>query len=269
MSKPSIHLLVQYCNARRPDRQAEFDDCMRRNLANPHVVAVHNLVEPAVAVPAEFTSHPKYRERRVPRWLTYADAFAYANANLPGRVVCLCNLDIFLDEGTDWSQAADLLARRIVLCLSRTEFNADGTTFKDPGFAALAFANTQDAWLFQPPVGVADADFELGTPGCDNAIAHRLKQAGYLPLNAASRFRILHYDRCRGKTAATQAAVWAAEANGRSRHYPEEHGQYLLPDIDELRSVDSLLHAFQVDELQRYDIICQLVSRFVKISNRS
>ena len=38
-----IHLIVQYCNDPRPARAAEYDECFRRNLANPHVVAVHNL----------------------------------------------------------------------------------------------------------------------------------------------------------------------------------------------------------------------------------
>lgn len=268
MTDPFIQLLVQYCNTHMPDRQAEFDECLRRNLANSSILAVHNLVETTVAVPIEFTTHPKYRQQLVPRWLTYADAFEYANANLPGQIVCLCNLDIFLDERSDWTQAAGLLARGVVLCLSRTEYSADGDTFEDPGFAALAFANTQDAWLFQPPVRVANADFEIGTPGCDNAIAHRFKQAGYFPLNAASRFRILHYDRCRGETGTSRPLLRSSETVGYPGQYPEERGQYLLPDFDKVRSVDQILAACGVDDLQRYEVICDTLSRFIKTRNR-
>ena len=41
-----VHLIIQYCNDPRPPRQAEYDECVRRNLDNPHVAVVHNLVEP-------------------------------------------------------------------------------------------------------------------------------------------------------------------------------------------------------------------------------
>jgi hypothetical protein len=53
-----------------------------------------------------------------------------------------------------------------------------------PGFARIAFAVAQDAWIFRAPFEVADCDFEIGTLGCDNALAHRIKCAGRLPINS-------------------------------------------------------------------------------------
>src|SRR6476619_3956943 len=36
--------------------------------------------------------------------------------------------------------------------------------------------------------------------------------------------------------------------------YPEREGQYLLPDMDMVRSVDQLLQSFKANDLQRYEV---------------
>lgn len=262
-----IHVITQYCNTTRAERAAEYDECFRRNLENPYVAAVHNLVEPQTMVPQLFRSHPKYRETVVDRWLTYADAFAYAGGHLDGQVACLCNLDIFLDAATDWDQAAATVKSGVVLCLSRFEWNADGTFTKDPSLDQLGFANSQDAWIFAAPIDVPRADFEIGTLGCDNAIAERIKASGRVPVNAGSRFRIFHYDRVRGKSIANQHLIHAEERAHRPRRRPEEEGQYLLPDIDTVKSVDRILDFFHVNEVDRYRIICDVMSRLMRIQN--
>jgi hypothetical protein len=266
----SIHALIQYVNDPRPARQAEYEECVRRNLANPHVELVHDLQEaPGVVVPDEFADHPKFRRYPLGKWLTFRDAFDYANAQLSGEPCCLMNLDIFLDPNLDWSLVCAPLRQRIVFCLSRTEFNADQTSYRDPDLMTWAFANSQDAWLFMPPVQIDGCDFELGTLGCDNAIAHRVRQAGYRPVNAPQQFRIFHYDRARGKTLENQQAIYDAERQqqqGRGTH-PERQGHYLLPDFDMIKSVDQLLDTFKASELDRYSIICDVFSKFIKLSN--
>jgi hypothetical protein len=268
----SINLIVQYVNDPRPQRQAEYDDCLRRNLANPYVKSVHDLQERGdVTVPEDVARHPKFKQSRLDRWMTFADAFAYANQALAGETCCVANLDIFLDPTSDWSQVSELLrTQRMVLCLSRCELAADGTIFRDPHLMHLAFANAQDAWVFRTPIAVERCDFGVGTMGCDNAIAHRIKQAGYLPLNAPQRCRVVHVDRARGKTIANQDDIYRAERREKepSRAYPEREGQYLLPDIDMVKSVDQILTEFRATELERYAVICDVFSRFVKVTNQ-
>lgn len=261
-----IHLIVQYCNDPRTGRQAEYDECLRRNLACPAITAVHNLVEPHTSVPEEFRTHAKMREQRLDRWLTYQDAFAYANERLQGEVVAITNLDIFLDPASSWNDLG-FLTNGVVLCLSRFEWDIDGRISRDPGFERLGFANTQDAWVFQAPFEVPDCDFEIGTLGCDNAIAERIKRAGRIPVNAASRFRVFHYDRFRGKTSANQQEIHRSDRADRPRRRPEDEGQYLLPDMDQVRSVDQLLTALNATDLQRYMVVCDVMSRFVRIKN--
>lgn len=246
-------------HASDPARQREYDECLRRNLNNPHVRLVHNLTDADPTVPDEFASHPKYRQHPLGHWLKYGDALAYA-ANFPGEVFALLNADIFLDEMSDWPQCASHTSD-LVFCLSRHEFDRAGPAYDDPDLRRLAFANAQDAWIFRAPLTVPDCDFELGTLGCDNAFAERLKRAGHFPVNAASRYRILHYDRARGKTVADAEAIHLAS---RPQPHPERTGQYLLPDIDQLRSVDQVLDALNVPPLQRYRVLCDALSSLFK-----
>jgi hypothetical protein len=263
-----LSILIQYCNDPRPERMAEYDECVRRNLANPHVKAVHNLVEPGVVVPPEFARHPRYVETRIERWLTYQAAFDYANTALPGEIVALLNLDIFLDPDSDWPRAEAMLrGSSTVFCLARTEFSPDGQTYRDPAFASLAFANTQDAWVFRTPIAVANCAFEIGTLGCDNAIADRLMRAGYVPVNALNHFKIFHYDRVREKTARTMTATHVAERGSDHSRHPERQGQYLVPDYDAFQSVDKVLDLLKVPELGRYSVICDVFTKFIKINN--
>lgn len=266
---PGIHLILQYVNDRRAERQAEYDECLRRNLANPRVTAVHELQEHAgVVVPDEFARHPKFKRFALGKWLTFRDAFEHANRELAGEVCGLLNLDIFVDPAIDYDKLAMATAQRIVFCLSRTEFESEANVYRDPGLLSVAFANSQDAWFFRAPIHVERCDFELGTLGCDNAIADRIRRSGYLPVNAPQQFRVFHYDRARGKTLANQKEILREERAGRGQSArPEEEGQYLLPDFDMIRSVDELLAQFKASELERYALICDVFSRHLKARN--
>jgi hypothetical protein len=265
-----IHVVIQYCNDPKPARAAEYDDCVRRNLANPYVKKVHNLVEPHTAVPEEFKADPKYVQSALPHWLRYSDVFAYANQHLAGEVVCACNLDIALDaDNTNWDDAAAAVRGNIVLCLGRLELADDGTIFQDPALSLFASANSQDAWVFLAPFDVPDSDFEIGTMGCDNAIAHRIKQAGRIPINAGSQFRILHYDRTRGQVVSQRSPAQSARTFAACpAPHAERAGQFLLPDINRLKSVDAILNTLKLNDLQRYTVICEVLNRLVTVRNR-
>jgi hypothetical protein len=264
-----LNLIVQYVNDPRPGRQAEYEECLRRNLANPFVKSVHHLREhPGVVVPAEFAGHPKFREQHLNRWLSFADAFEYASATLPGEICCIANLDIFLDAAPVWLELAEIFKDPIVFCLSRHEFNADGTIWIDPISQNRGMANSQDAWVFLSPVKIQNCDFGVGVMGCDNAIAHRIKQSGLVPVNAARHFRIFHFDRVRGKTMENQEDIYASErSQSRPRQHPERLGQYLLPDIDTLTSVDDLLTSLNANRMDRYRAICDTLNNLRHLKN--
>src|SRR5438093_12222737 len=102
--KMPLHLIIQHCNDPRPPRQAEYDECLRRNLENPHIAAVHNLIEPDTSVSDPIRAHAKYHQHPLPRWMTYRDAFDFVNKNLAGEIAAIANLDIFLDPASPWDQ---------------------------------------------------------------------------------------------------------------------------------------------------------------------
>ena len=264
----SVNLIIQYCNSTNPARQAEYDFCVLANLNNPHIRRIYNLVESKTQVPAVIREHSKYSEHPAEHWLTYEAAFKFANEVIgPDQFCCISNLDIFLDKDSDWTAAHGFLKQnnKTILCLSRHEFDGVNKAELDRTFSQLCFANTQDAWLFLTPIAVDNCDFELGQLGCDNAIAHRIKQSGYFPVNMPIQYKIFHYDLCRKEVGQTER--YQSQATRVQNKYPEIEGQFLLPAFDLCRSVDQVLDAVHASPLQRYQIICEVFSKFVRIKN--
>lgn len=266
-----IELIIHYCGDPREARRLEYDYCVRRNLEHPFVDRIHNLGLRGVPVAADIGGHPKWHDAFIDHRMTFRDAFAYANEHLAGRMAGVCNLDIFLDAGSDWSAAEALLRReKLVLCQSRTEFVPPAASHLDPAFARIAHANAQDAWFFVAPVDPPAIDFEIGTLGCDNALADRIRRIGYVPVNLASRFRVMHYDLCRGKQGENTNRVHKSESETRGTVYsrfPEREGCYLVPDFDMVTSLDQLVAKLGLSPLQKYQLICDTMSRFITITN--
>jgi len=266
-----IHLIIDFYADARADRREELLTSIRRNLAHPAIEAVYNLGSAEHRPPVDVVSHPKYRSHPLDHRLTFHDTFAFANDQLADRFVGVCNLDISLDPASDWATAEQLVRNdNLVLCQSRKECAADGSTHLDPEFARVAYANAQDAWFWVAPFEVPNSSFELGTLGCDNAIADRIRKAGRIPVNLASRFRVLHLDICRGKHGGNTNAVHRQEHETRSvvySRFPEREGCYLLPDFDAIDSLDKLAAVLGVSPLQKYQMICDAMSRHIRITN--
>jgi hypothetical protein len=259
----NIHLIVQYYNDSNSERQDEIDYCFKANLSNPHVLKLHNLVEPNTVVPEWLSSDPKYVEHKVEEWVTYKQAFDYANKTLPvDSVACFSNADIFLDHSSKWQDAKALLDMTIVLCLSRYEFDGISSAKKDEALQRIGYANAQDAWVFKTPMLVRDCDFKTSKLGSDNAIADRIKNSGYIPINSPNQFKLYHYDVCRGKTGGNFLNIHKPNPEK-----PEDKGYYLLPDIDSIKSVDSLMTALKLSPIHKYRVICDIMSRHIELSN--
>lgn len=267
-----LHLIVDYYQDGRIERAEEFYFCMRSNLAHPEVECLWNLGTDEGLLPDDIRCHLKYRFERGEGRLTFRRAIDFANSALSDKFVGIINLDICLESGkVSWTEVERLVRNSpLVLCQARWELGADGTLSRDPGYARLAFANTQDGWFFIPPIQVADIDFELGTLGCDNAFAHRLHVAGKVPVNMASRYRLIHVDQCRGKHAGNANAVHQSEHQQRKSTYssfPERQGSYLVPDIDLIGSLDGLANDLQFSDIQKYRIKCDWLSQVIRIKN--
>lgn len=144
---------------------------------------------------------------------TFAELFAACKTD---ALNIICNSDIHFDaEGIamlgDW-WAVDGRARHC-MALSRWDVRPDGTSeLWDHGDA-------HDAWIFLGrPTGISTTylgngraeEIRLGVPGCDNAIAHRIKMAGYQLLNPSRTIKAFHLHNVQWRS-------YLADPEGRAR----------------------------------------------------
>ena len=253
-----LNVIAQYYNDSNPDRQAEIDACFQRNLDCPWVTKLHNLVESYTVVPEWLELHPKYVERRIEGRLTYAHAIDYGNQDLIGQSVCLMNADTFVDAESPWFQIREL-STNVILCQTRHELRESGELQMEPDYLHTWGRNTQDAWVWKSPIVVPNVDFELGRLGCDNAIAHRFKSAGYVTVNRGSQLKVGHIDACRGKSAAGTCTFHASREKTKP-YRPASEGWAFVPDLHLAPKLETLLESIELSPLHNYMMASELIS---------
>lgn len=144
-----------------PERQEELKECWRRN----------------EGVFDEYTL-PEGRP-------TFNEMFRLCK---PETINVLANSDIYFERWDvgEMHRACAPDVRRFVLVLSRWDVKPDGTAIHHD------HRDSQDVWVFLgQPEGI-DAPFTMGNPGCDNALAWLIKQAGYAVINPSKTIRTYH-----------------------------------------------------------------------------
>lgn len=182
-------LLIGFYADADPARRGEFLECISRNSANTHIEEIVIFVEDEITSAAArerfpVLGHPKTRLMEHRRRLTYSQLLAYANLQLQGAAVIMANADIFFDETLALLEEESLAGRMV--CLSRWDQAADGT------FRHFECPESQDAWIFEPPIPPIAANFCLGKPGCDNRLAYEAERAGLLVSNPSRSVRARH-----------------------------------------------------------------------------
>lgn len=275
-SFPSVELIVQTYLEPDQGRLDEFVACLLGNLNNRHVSHVFNLCEGPTDsyLPQEVRGHSKYRCYPGHGRLTFEQAFTFANNNLVGRIIGLMNLDILLAEDFDIHLLHNMLQKKskTVFATSRHEMNPiTRRIYLDNNFKRLFHAHTQDAWFFQSPVTVVNANFALGLVGCDNAIAHRFWTSGYTLYNMPRRFKIIHVDRWRGKTSRNFSTFHQTrEKIGQvANTHPETTGQLLVPDYDAVKDLrlDHLIQCLGYTEEEKVWLVANILGNKIKIYN--
>ena len=265
-----VCLITQYYNDNDNERQKELDTCLLKNSKNDKIKKIIQFNEPSTNIPYNLKSNKVLLEPVNDR-LSYKVAFEYANKHLKGELVCVSNSDIFLDQSSEWKNMKKLLLDNPGYVVASSRWEYDGIkAYKDDMLSRLAYANSQDAWFFIAPIKIPDdCDFLIGTLGCDNAIADRFYKTGYIPLNLANEYKIFHFDVCRkknGKNFLNFSKEY--ESNKKVKNCnPEKRGQRLCPEIDKIDNIDNLVSQLKLDRYQRYEIICDIFSKYIKINN--
>ena len=103
-------------------------------------------------------------------------------------IILPANSDIYFDETLLRLHGKNVEFGNAILAL---------TKYSRRGNSSLEFhfrIDSQDAWIFQPPLkeNVVNAvDFWIGSPRCDNVLAHIFESNGYKVLNAALAIRAI------------------------------------------------------------------------------
>tara|TARA_B100002051_G_scaffold273639_1_gene312872 strand:+ start:242 stop:2035 length:1794 start_codon:yes stop_codon:yes gene_type:complete len=202
-----IVLVQQFYVASDPRRHAENVACLRFNLENEALDKILLLNE-RVYNPDELGLDgqeipAKIEQVVIGRRLSYWDAVVHS-AQLEPSFVILANTDIFTDGSVTAVRRCALARHRRVLCQLRYEYT-EGKQLGEclPFGAETGFPrqpNSQDAWIWHTghkiPAQMREAfHLRLGTPGCDNAIAHRFGMAGFERCNCPSIVRTYHNHR--------------------------------------------------------------------------
>jgi len=172
-----IRLFTTLYREPRPERSAEYAECLRRNLACAGLAEVCVLAE---GVGLGLPASPKLRERQISQRPCYDEFFAWINELAgPDDVSLIANTDIWFDGSLD----AAARALRTGECFALARW--DGVVLSDRN-------DGQDCWIFRGKVTGVRGDFPLGVPRCDNRILHELYAAGYRVRNPAFSVQIHH-----------------------------------------------------------------------------
>lgn len=176
-----MELLIEYYISTNTIRNQEYLECIKKNINNIYINKIHIFIDDK-NVKLDLVSDKLniiYIEKR----FTYSDFFKYASQNLPNTKVILANTDIFFDDTLEVVDKFEM--KNVVLALTRHEYKN--------GKSELFYVDmSQDAWVFQTPISVNDADFLLGKPGCDNRIAYLLHDSNYDVRNPSQQVKIYH-----------------------------------------------------------------------------
>lgn len=170
-------LFINWYNEKNQKRAGELIECLNKNCECKAIDFVINISD--VQAP-----HPKViQSKYIPR-LTFADYFHCINATVTDNdISIIANLDIYFDETLS---AVKQMKKDDAYALTRYDVDGDKTTFFNR-------TDSQDVWIFKGKIKpVNDAEFYLGIPGCDNAIADRLQRAGYNVTNPSLTVKTYH-----------------------------------------------------------------------------
>jgi len=171
------------------NRQDEFLECIRRNLANGQISEIHLFIEAPSGLDRLLTTYPLLATDKVHlithgQRVTYHDFFTYANTRLSGRRIIIANADIYFDRTLEDLTGYNLSGK--LLCLSRWDVQPDGSAYH------FDHPASQDAWIFQSPIREFFCDFHLGIPGCDNRLAWEAERVGLSLSNPSRSLRAYH-----------------------------------------------------------------------------
>lgn len=171
-----MKLLINYYIDQDFDRQKELDFCLLTNLDN-------NLIDNVYVFCLENEKPTIKNDKLViktwPTRPTYKELFEFGST-LRG-VKIIANSDIYFDETIGYTKS---LWFNQIFALCRWNVTNDGIEF----YSKLS---SQDVWIWRGEIKIS-ADYTLGVPGCDNALAYEIEKRWIQLLSPSLTIRAYH-----------------------------------------------------------------------------
>lgn len=171
-------------------RQKEYDYCLLRN-SSVGFDEIFLFVEPKDYESA--LSLGNFTIIKVDERPTFQDFFHFIkDEKFSESINVISNADIFFDsllEIDKFYEKRVLNKEETCLALTRWDWSPNrGSTLFDR-------VDSQDVWIVygNEIAGRLVADFPMGIAGCDNRLAHELKEAGYVVYNPSKTVKTFHY----------------------------------------------------------------------------
>jgi len=194
----NIHLLTEYFDHSVPERKAELDDSLNRNIQHASINKIWLVVENGTTVPAQVAESPKVEVVHTSKRATFRYFFELINRiHEPNTIYSVSNLDIYFDQSIELLKTVNW--RDTFVCLTRWNLKGYcGTHDKQPLQAdAMQWnhADSHDSWITSQPVNqnlINQANFTLGLPGCDGKICYWMQRSGYRTINPCREIKSYH-----------------------------------------------------------------------------
>lgn len=176
-----------------PRRATEYLACLHANLAHPAIDSIKVLLETKNDRDYGFLHDIKHEKLEIittDKRPFFSDLFALANQCGANQVAVICNADIYFDQDSNLERAHEIDNRQF-WTISRYDEQEDNKWEITP----LAAEGSHDCWIFRTPISQFPSEYHLGIIGCDQIIAQRAVEAGFLVLNPCLTIQQRHLHR--------------------------------------------------------------------------
>lgn len=176
-------ILTEFYEPKNEEHYEEILTCISNNLENKYVSRIYLFVseEDKNKIP-EIPLFYDYREKLYAVVCisrpTFSTFFKYCKTIDSEENMMICNSDIYFDNSLELLENENLENKFVLL--NRYE-----------GEVVYDVPYSQDTWIFKKGLDI-DADFKLGTPGCDNKIAYLALIKDYMVVNPSLLIKSYH-----------------------------------------------------------------------------
>lgn len=182
-----IFLYTPFFQSNNPERQAEFDACLKGNLENPFIDRIFLFIDDGI-IPN--FRNDKIRIVHIKSRLTYRDWLEFTAEQTTDHISVLANTDILFDRTITYLDEA-LRGENRFVALSRHEKQGEALNpHPNPKWS-------QDVWAIRssekiPLPLLKETDFQLGIPRCDNKIVYSFAVHGWQMINPFPTIQAIH-----------------------------------------------------------------------------